>query len=573
MDKPQNTIIEKVEKSFSLINEKINKLNDSSSDDFMSLANSFKASYSKITELTKNAKIVFEVLDDKKKAFYVELIDKSLGDRSEFFENIQIILKEIHDDSHRDFHQRSAFFIGANNLKQNLNTLKYLIANFSLKENSIGNISENEHLQKVKDSVLEIYDLTKKFEEDINQYNKQILKITKEHKIDFYINFTHLGEFKKHVIKMLEDKYNLILNQSSVLDQKSNSYSESFSKIITNLQYQDIIRQKIEHIYEAHNEALNDISSLDVKDKNYTKEASYTFGQIKEITEIQSAQLIHANKEFQNSINVILEKFKELATTVEDITELGNLFYGNTSTERSFLDDIREEVEVSSSFLFEISNLKYLINEIFQVYTSEIRQIKEFRVVLNSFVSQINEANQILFNHESNSSIDSFIGEIINQIEELDTMLVNYCDNISKLVEGKTVGDSLDDFEENSRQFMKSYNALLKSLKDEDNVLIYKINENKRLSAEIIKEIQNAIDSVKFYNQFEITVDSIVDELDVVRNLLMKEGFVSNDGKMIIKLKELYTMQTERDVHESITGKKDVQLNNVSQNDENLELF
>lgn len=571
---PSN-IIEDIGNSFGFVNEKINKLNDASAKDFKSLSDSFKDSYSQITELEKNTKSIFEILSDERRNEYYELINRALGDRTSFFQNLKKLLKEIYTENNKDAHERNDFFVITNNLKQNINTYKFLIANFHLKENALGKKIDKEVLDEMNRYISSVLDASEHFIQALKENDTNILKVSKEHKVDFVMTFSHISELKERVCKMLNDKSELILAQSSELDKKSTDYSESYSKIITNLQYQDIIRQKIEHIYEAHNSALADIAEVDLTDKKKTKEISITLGQIREITEIQAAQLLHTNKEYQHAINIIVQKFKELADIVDEIADLGNYFFGNTVQERTFLYDIKNAVEVSSSFFVEVSNLKILLEEIFLIYRTEINLIAEYKKKVDVFIGKIIFLAKKFFvdSESSTSNVDSLIEDLNMQVERLADKLDRYSESLSSILKNNDGGTSLKTIDENTTQFIKSYNKLLKTLKEDDAILIYKITQNKILSEQINKGILTSIDSVIFYKYFEKTVSEITDELEKIRERLMNEGISAEQGERVIKLKEMYTMQTEHDVHDAIADKKGLGLSSDSEENDDLELF
>ncbi|MBK8807082.1 MAG: hypothetical protein IPO21_10725 [Bacteroidales bacterium] len=570
-----NELIEKIECSFQNINSKINKLNNCSSADFKSLADSFKNSYSKIQELTQNIKLIFAVLNDNKKEEYLELINSALKYRFKYFEGLFLLLKDIQNENQKDIHKRNSFCIDANNIKQSINTFKFLLANLHLKENSLGRNNIESDYINFKTELEEVYESAKVFIDQIKENEKQIIRISKNQKIDIVLRLSHINELSNQVSVLLNEKYNIISNNNTLLDAKSSIYTDSFSKIITNLQYQDIIRQKIEHIYEAHNSALLDISKLNPDETQISKEQSFSFGQVKEISEIQAAQLIHANKDYQNAINVILEKFKDITVLVEEVSELGNLFYGN-STERTFLFDIKELVEVSSSFFLEISNLKILVDEILEIYDKEIVQLNIFRGKILLFRDKCNLFKTVIHanSKQTNEMFYDFVEDIVNQINVLNVNFEKYSLELSKLINDVKDDNNVGQIQSKSKDFIKSYNNLLQVLENEDNQLLYNIRKAKLLGNEIVKNIGDAINSVKFYSYFEKIVEEIIMELEEVRTNILSEGYVNTSGEHLIKLRDLYTMQTERDVHEAILKGDEVAIESSEKEDEdNLELF
>ena len=95
--------------------------------------------------------------------------------------------------------------------------------------------------------------------------------------------------------------------------------SESIANIITNLQYHDIIRQKIEHVQSSHRGLLQNLTDFDPS--NEAQHIDY-LSRIRDLANIQAALLVRANKEYQRAIELITEKFRSISEDMANISML-----------------------------------------------------------------------------------------------------------------------------------------------------------------------------------------------------------------------------------------------------------
>lgn len=102
----------------------------------------------------------------------------------------------------------------------------------------------------------------------------------------------------------------------------------------------------------------------------------------------------------------------------------------------------------------------------------------------------------------------------------------------------------------------------------------------------LIKELHNNFNETEdlsaFYNNAETIFNEVTVELNqVIKELSGGKGFNSKSNELISKLKENYTMQSERNIHDSIYNNNDNEANpetndnSESSNDfgDNVDLF
>ena len=151
----------------------------------------------------------------------------------------------------------------------------------------------------------------------------------------------------------MDDKNNEALKLIPKLTESTLNTSNSIDKIITNLQYQDIIQQKIAHIQQTHRilSIKSMISAMREMKKQIIKNVLVGSVQIRDIAGLQAAQLIHANKEYQKAIEFISDRFLEVGNEMTGISNLCHQLIGNASgSNTSYFETIREKLETQEYY-------------------------------------------------------------------------------------------------------------------------------------------------------------------------------------------------------------------------------
>ncbi|QKG80087.1 hypothetical protein [Tenuifilum thalassicum] len=201
------------------------------------------------------------------------------------------------------------------NISQNLLTQKFLLSNLKISE-----IGSNKLEEKNEDS-----DYIIEFNRLINRaklFEQEQLKLLKENKeaLEEVYNKTQKGikqiesnldailKTLKKVIELFSEKQQELNISLPKLQENNSRLRENIDSIITNLQYHDIIRQKVEHVQQSHKELLKNLKKID------ENTGDKFLMQVKEIVNIQSALLVRANKEYQTAIEKIVTRFKSIGS-------------------------------------------------------------------------------------------------------------------------------------------------------------------------------------------------------------------------------------------------------------------
>lgn len=206
-------------------------------------------------------------------------------------------------------------------------------------------------------------------------------------------------------------------NLSTILNQIiefRNEFKNYYSEIIRDIQYHDIIKQKLKHIIEINNDIKKELTILEVDDFLNNKELKYLKA-IKEIINIEIAQLIYslelckasmerikkALEEQHNLIGkttILLEKLKEKLLKILKRTENKEnaIKYIDSDSAKSTILNLADHKNFEDSQ----KNFKTYIEEIEKLISSESSFFENINITINN----IKEAQNKLFKDGENKN-------------------------------------------------------------------------------------------------------------------------------------------------------------------------
>lgn len=583
---------------FSKIDLKIASLHTCSSEDFLSLHANFKNYYKQSKNISENAAQIFEIIaGDKNNTYFNELnsfhkklnvhLDHSVKQINNSINTLEIILTNL-----------EFMFIPFKNFKQNLMTLKYLGTSYKINLENLISTDETEleiNRLNLEELILNVTSAYPLIDDNLRQlkgnvkyslYKLQKIKERNILNIETILNQIHSS------INLLSNKNEESFALIPKLTQKTDNCSCSIGKIIESLQFQDIIRQKMEHIQQTQKNIVGELSELIATHKSeiaLAEKKEYLI-KIRDIAGLQAAILIHTNNEYQSAIEVITKKFIEIGQDVADISEICIKFSGLTQhSGETYLNEIENKL---TNAISHITNcIKANVDFSFEVDTIHIdieRIAANFENILN-IESKLIELSA-KFSNETGKN------ELIG-VKQLVTTLVNDLDLIKKNVQqlfDQTLSLSLGlisinedsspaNFNQNSEIISGNIVSILDILRDNNQKVFSHIENNTEISEKILVDIDDSVHKVKYYDFFEKIIEEIIIELNSIYYKLKTHEEKDHDKENNLKdIEQLYTMQSERVIHnhmseitdDSADIFKEVDKIHVENNEENsLELF
>lgn len=466
-------------------------------------------------------------------------------------------------------------FIPIKNLKQNLSTLKFLIANINLNGGNFSSrgemawddiVAENTTIiDKYRDHCL----LNEKF---IFGLELEITNLQAQFDKNYNRNCNDLEELLNNIhygIIFFAEKHEEVKRQIPELTTKTENNSQSIADIITNLQYHDIIRQKIEHIQQNHKKILSELNDINSTDAEKEK---LLLQKIKDIAGLQAAMLVSANKEYQLAIEKITKKFLEIGDNMHDITSIclrlndskddsgevhfiGMLDRLNNSEQMLF-----DFTERSKSYFSQINDISIPLHKTIDNISKLIESSKNFSKSTNNIISIFSQSSQ---QEASSKTTLSHIIEVCEDISQFERNINNVYTEIVRnenelLSNIKLYSEKLENHELIINS-VRNINSIISKLNEKSIYINFLLEHNIKESATIIDEIKESIKRIRYYDLFEKSINNIIEDL---RNIHIKLKGKTLDENMrkenMNSVKHLYTMKTEHDIHEEIISKIDV---------------
>ncbi|MEN8118920.1 MAG: hypothetical protein ABFS35_01150 [Bacteroidota bacterium] len=571
------------------IDVKITTLNESSAKDFLTLNNNLKGNYKVAESISSNATNLFKILSGKDRNYLLNKLDTYhtglkilIDDFIDYVTSGARILDTI-DSS------LNSVYIPVKNFNQNLMTLKFLLANLKL---NLTYLSEQDKIidgidnltLKIK-SIKEGYDL---LENKINRLKVLVLSV-----FDFFKNLkerqnitleTLLEQIKSSII-ILSAKHQEASVQMPVLTKKTEDYFENVSKIITNLQYHDIIRQKMEHVQLTHKEIIDELNSFDFSDKNAElAEHTRKFLKIRDIASVQVAQLIHTNQEYQEAIEKITKNFLEIGEDMKNIAAMCSTFSGHSPTHgithfREIERKLERSVDLINKFSIdgeEFSNKIGSIKEACNLIDDELLSLTDMSKGISDSVLGISKMLNDIDEKPGLQKLKIQIEDINSNIhEELELIKSHYIDVNDELYSiGAIVEEDYEkEFKLKLQRISESIYSIVKVLNEDNSEVEEILEQNRQNGNQLAIDIQASIEKVKYYDFFEQVIEEIILQLNNIYLMIKadSDSLKLDEKDDLQSIKERYTMESQRNIHDKVILDDDLPDKDETKDDENDE--
>ena len=586
---------------FSDIDVKITALNECSAEDFLSLNNYLKKFYKDAKVISDQTEQIYDIIaGDAHEKFFDELLglQDSLNNRINMLKNK--ILKSIRglEKMHTAL---NLVFVPLKNFNLNILTLNFLLVNLKLNvaysdssnvktvSSLIDSITDEINklkiiLPKISESMLMVKNVTR-------LSSGKLIEIRKKNILDID---RVTGQINDSII-MLKNKQAVAAQKLPELTKRTQNYFDSVNKIITNLQYHDIIRQKMEHVQATHKNIIKELAAMDFNTGNNGKidlsESAQQFLQIRDIAGIQVAQLINTNKEYQKAFAVIMRKFWDISEDMSVISQLSNEFVGNNDLTDCYFKDVEDHLKGTTSVLKRLiaanEDFGNEINTISQTIEEKNDKINEIQTVHTSLDGKIEEVLKKLDGQNDERGINRIIEEIRALTDTISenlndvTLFFRQAQNISKKLLEINHEEDGNQISDNLKELSSKIAGILDSISVHNEKIETVLIENSKLSLNLSSEIKSSVEQVKYYDFFEKIMLEIVTQLNSIYAKLDNNTLNVlriNKAENLKSLEDRYTMETERIVHRQALNDETTELDDgitpeINDDDNDVEFF
>jgi len=574
------------------IDDKISSLHTISSKDFLYFNKLLKQYYSNIKDISQANNEISNFINIYIPNIKTEIKEK-IKTQLQLLSDTHIKVQKIQDYLSKIYSSLDLIIVPFNNYKQNLITLKYILANLNLHLNYI-ELNNNDVLKQsvgiIEQSIDKVQTQIEYIDTEINGVSELILRLKNNPCIGENIDDSMLrDELSKVSLSLKKISANNFLPESAVMELNIHTQKcfSHMGEIITNIQYHDIIRQKMEHIQISQSDLINEINDIETITQNKQNQLNLIM-KIPEITDIQVAQLLYTNKDYQTSIEKITSQLIDVGTQMKSLSNIYKKLNDDTyDFEESFINKLTlsqsifeqhfnklstnwEESTLQSTELYaSYKKLKNEFNTIFIDEKSLRKDVKDFEKLLKENGSNFaNDLTRRLNNLFSDLQINSnSLKANLNNITQILVFLSSLTNTLELEPSNYYFGNNLlSDISETSKKFKKN------------------TKEYTGISIAISNEITQSIKKIEYYVFFKNTVEEIVSLLKHITQIVnydkLKDIF-GEDNEYLQKIEQLYTMKSERDIHSKMvdSGKSASELINEETedifniDDNDIELF
>ncbi len=583
---------------FKTIDCQILELHQCSSEDFLGLNADFKQYFRQSKTISQNASEIFNIITETSsgellknlKTLYQDLTILQ-NDFSVPLANTVESLKQIHSELDK-------LFLPVKNLNQDLMTLKFLLANLKI-SNTLSqgtNQKNNDKLLATYNQIINDFKLCS-FQNEINlanlkdQVKKTLIAFEKIkgrniHDFEMILNHIHYG------IILFAEKHEEVSRLIPELTNRTESSAQSIADIITNLQYHDIIRQKMEHIQTTHKNVIADLESTD--DETSGEGKNKLLMRIRDIANLQSAQLVHANKEYQKAIEVITQKFLDIGQDMGNIATLcHDLNASGENSDELHLNGLLEKlndsanvltlfVEAGDSFTRHLDILAESIAQANETISNFARALKDLKQITTETINLYTEAN----------TFDSQLQKSLEQVRDLSLDIERFESTIQEVfLSVKNIESNINqDIDRHIRtpqkvgtiiQAADRLNEIITRLNTQNQSIAKLLDENLEISQGVFIDVRDSIKKIRYYDFFEKVIVDIIGEFNSISQKLKQEfgGDQGQSNQEIDSIKNLYTMASEHRIHDKVVSNQgevdlfDDEKQTIEDDDDNLELF
>ena len=563
---------------FTNIDKKISSLHECSSEDFLKLNAHFKNFFKQSKSISGNATTIFDIIAGKDNqssfqdlnSFHNKLIshlNSSVGKVNQSISTLEKIFMNL-----------ELMYLPLKNFKQNLMTLKYLGTSLKINGASVNDETKAEvfetNRKKLEELIIAITSVYPVIDDNLKKLNETVkYSLFKLQKIKDRntLNIENILNQVHSSIHLSSEKHESTVEQMPRLTVKTTNCSDSIGKIIENLQFQDIIRQKMEHIQKMQKNLVGELETININDKDNTDtiQDEYLI-KIRDISGLQAAILLHTNNEYQKAIEIITRKFIEIGEDVSDISEICQQFSGLTHNPgETFFNEIENKLvhalslvrnydKANEEFAFEVDTIHIEIEKMSSNFDHVIKIESKLNQLAVSFADYV-ENDQL-------SGVRQLISILVSDLQVIKENVKQLFDQTLSLSISLISGES-SEVNNNGQQTLtisEDIHAIIGLLENNNANVNKLLNENKEISEQILSEIRNAIKEVKYYDYFEKVIEEIIIELNsIYYKLKTGEEFNYNKADSLKDIEKLYTTHSERAIHHHM----------VSRDEENMDIF
>ncbi|MBN2010829.1 hypothetical protein JW960_15890 [candidate division KSB1 bacterium] len=376
---------------------------------------------------------------------------------------------------------------------------------------------------------------------------------------------------------------------AKTLSEQARSLELHIMEIVQSIQFQDIIRQKIEHVIES----MDDVIQIANSAYHMQSEQDDAVLEIHDISQLQIDQINQAGFEIHSAITNIIDGLTGIAESMIMIMEgtksvilVSETQSGsNMDTMESGIDRVTHLLRLNAAANYDLNRAMKESSQMVDDMAGFVDDINQIGyqiglIALNGIVNAAHIGSEgaslsVLADAIQRLAVDAQLH--IKTVSSILTDIIAFAD---KLNVGQLTTDDKDDLEHIVNEMVSDLATLLDSIRSVHADVDGHMNIVSKNGASLIQDIRQFTKSVFIHHQFQKGFQDVVQHLQTISDLTA--GVVAGLDEVtranrLEKLKERYTMHSERAVHGARFENSDELVNVGNENDsdlgDNIELF
>jgi methyl-accepting chemotaxis protein len=393
---------------------------------------------------------------------------------------------------------------------------------------------------------------------------------------------------------VFEKKYQITSVKAGEISFSSNDVFTTVNKIVFLLQFHDINKQKLEHISEALDRLINELTLDDIADLDIHS-ISDKYGLIHDVCELLVIQLQNARDEFVNAVLDIIKNLKNVEKDIDDIhDEIMALLGEETIFSKTSLDDVKKELisiqtglnnngDIGKGVASSIKSVVDIVDDL----TKDLLEIEEVGteielIALNAIIKAARTGSEGAALVVLAESIQRLSYDAKSHTNFSSQILDNISAGSMKLKENVDIqlGDDRTSRFLATNQKISDIVQTIGKLGTEAGSIFKKVIVD---AAGLKREINSTVSEITIHESFQSKVTLIIDELSAVISIIKEKNILKSNRKLHTdELLKRYTIHSERTIHHNFIVNSDSETGyaqlksrqNPEENiDDNVELF
>ncbi len=538
-----------------------------SEQQFSKISSNLQIYYSKSKEVSEKGSEIVLLLSGDQYNYNIENLQKTYGN---IFDSI--------DSSQKKFETSEAFF---NEILKSINVVaedvlgfkrlvKYLhIQGISTKiessrlgsdDKGFNNLAEN-----VENLSIVISDKSNKFRVETESLTNLIKNVQYE---DINIKRTQ-QENSKTILNNAKASLDLLIDKNQQSSVKYEIIYSNFQEIqgnigalVTSVQFHDITRQQFQHVHSTFENLIKKISSAATSGFIGPEQLLNT---IYDVCKIQYEQLKHSRDELFSATKEIIDNLTSISENIFNMTkEISGLLDDNGNYNQSFIENIKQGLKNVSASLNSSCNLG--LN-----FSNSTNRVINTIESLAGFINEIGEIGSEIELISLNANIKAVhLGEegatlavIAGEIQKLSIDARKETDIvIQKILKVNVFSKNFDDsLNQNgnesveSKKIIEEFNDILNSLNTIIGEAASGLTIIQKSAKRLLEDLNQTIKSITVHTETEKKINQILNQLEsIIEKSKSLTGTRFNSNSELSDLRRNYTMQSQRDIHNSVTS-------------------